>query len=467
MLETDYLVIGAGVSGLAFADELLSRTDAHITLVDRRHACGGHWNDAYSFVKLHQPSVFYGVESRELAAPQIDDAGLNAGFLSLADGPAILEYLHAVMRERLLPSGRVRFLPMSEVTPEGAVRNLMSGDETRIAVRRKTVDASFYTNVVPLTHERKFQVGEGVTCAPPNDLPLLAPRYRRYCVLGAGKTAMDSLIWLMEMGADPDLITWVVPRDGWLLNRAYTQPGAAFFHQTFGNFAAQREAMAEAADCTDLAHRLEACGAWLRVDPGVEPQMYHAPTLSEAEVALLRRIRAVIRAGRVTSLERGRMTLQQGEVMTDPDTLFIDCTASALAPRRDGETPVFDGDRITLQMLRYPQIPFSAALIAFLEATCETDEERNGFARPMQLIDGLEDFVRCQIVDMTNRFFCAQDPRVRAWINESRLDGYSRIAAAADRSDPETAALFERIKSASMKAFENLPKLVAAEADAA
>src|SRR4051794_22058873 len=122
-VETDYLVIGAGAMGLAFADELLTRTEAHITLVDKRHAPGGHWNDTYSFVRLHQPSIFYGVESMELAEYRVDDGGPNQGFLTLAEGPTVLEYFHRLMRERLLPSGRVRFLPLSEVEADGTVRS--------------------------------------------------------------------------------------------------------------------------------------------------------------------------------------------------------------------------------------------------------------------------------------------------------------------------------------------------------
>src|SRR5262245_66069272 len=105
--------------GLAFADELLTRTSSdHITLVDKRHAPGGHWNDAYSFVRLHQPSVFYGVESKELAQYRIDETGPNRGFLSLAEGPEILAYFHSLVRERFLASGRVQFLTLDEVACE-------------------------------------------------------------------------------------------------------------------------------------------------------------------------------------------------------------------------------------------------------------------------------------------------------------------------------------------------------------
>ena len=53
-LETDYLVVGAGAMGMAFTDALIDHADVHVTLVDRQHAAGGHWLDAYPFVQLHQ-----------------------------------------------------------------------------------------------------------------------------------------------------------------------------------------------------------------------------------------------------------------------------------------------------------------------------------------------------------------------------------------------------------------------------
>ena len=46
-VETDYLIVGSGAVGMAFADTLLDESDAHITIVDRRakpeltnRACG-------------------------------------------------------------------------------------------------------------------------------------------------------------------------------------------------------------------------------------------------------------------------------------------------------------------------------------------------------------------------------------------------------------------------------------------
>ena len=78
-LEADYLVVGAGASGMAFADALTGHADVQVALVDRRHAPGGHWLDAYPFVRLHQASSFYGVASTLLGSGSIQSEGPEAG----------------------------------------------------------------------------------------------------------------------------------------------------------------------------------------------------------------------------------------------------------------------------------------------------------------------------------------------------------------------------------------------------
>ena len=118
-LETDYLVVGAGAAGMAFTDALLAHSDATVTIVDRRHAPGGHWIDAYPYVRLHQPSTFYGVSSVPLGQDAIDTAGTNAGFYELAGADEIRAYYAQVMQRHFLPSGRVRYFPNSDYLGEG------------------------------------------------------------------------------------------------------------------------------------------------------------------------------------------------------------------------------------------------------------------------------------------------------------------------------------------------------------
>jgi hypothetical protein len=311
--STDYLVIGAGLTGLCFADEILRRSRAHITIVDKRHAPGGHWNEVYPFVKLHQPSAFYGVESTTLGNTRIDNSGPNKGFSSLATGPEITAYCHAVMNDRLLPGGRVTYLPMTEHLGGGAVRGLLSGKVTNITIRKKLVDASYYTNSIPLTHRREFQTAPTVTCVPPNDLPRLASEFEHFTILGGGKTGIDTCIWLIESGVSPERIRWIIPRDQWFVNRAKVQPADSRFFDVFGGFADSRDDIAAAASPDDLAKRHEQSGVWLRLSQEVWPVMFHAAHISQAEIDALNQIEDVVRLGRVSHISGNRLTLANGK----------------------------------------------------------------------------------------------------------------------------------------------------------
>ncbi len=300
--ETDYLIIGAGAVGLAFADTLLDEDpDCHITFVDKHAKPGGHWNDAYSFVALHQPSAFYGVNSMAFPGEQIDTHGPNQGLYALASGTEVSAYFEKVMNLRLLPSGRVAYHRLTEFKGRDAdgtarIAGVLSGPEQTIAVRRKLVDATFYQTSVPSTHKRAFSAAEGVRVAAPGELPDLwktpekAPR--DFVILGGGKTAMDAGVWLLEAGVAPERIHWVRPRDSWLTNRKYVQPGEDFIGATIANQIAHLEACAAASDGDALFAALEAGGYVLRIDPAVKPEMFHFAVISEGEIALLRQITA-------------------------------------------------------------------------------------------------------------------------------------------------------------------------------
>ena len=257
-IETDYLIIGSGAAGLAFADTLIDESSAHITLVDRHGKPGGHWNDAYSFVTLHQPSAFYGVNSMTLGANRKDTVGANKGLYELASGPEVSGYFDRVMNQKLLPSGRVSYHPMCNYLGGDAAGHrfvsILSGAETQVTVRKKLIDATYYSPTVPSTHTPKYHVGAGVRLVTPNALAHLwqgkQERAKHFMIIGAGKTAMDVGVWLLNAGAQPDDISWVTPRDSWLVNRLQTQPGAEFFDDAIGGQANQMEAFAKATMCS-------------------------------------------------------------------------------------------------------------------------------------------------------------------------------------------------------------------------
>jgi len=465
-IDTDYLVIGSGTAGLAFVDTLIDETDAHVTIVDRHGKPGGHWNDAYPFVTLHQPSAFYGVNSMELGSRRKDTVGLNKGLYELASGPEISGYFDRVMNHKLLPSGRVSYHPMCNHLGDGRIESILGGEMTQVRVRRKVVDAAYMSPAVPATHTPRFEVAGGVRLVPPNALPQLGTaaaqlgRPRRFVVLGAGKTAMDAAVWLVGAGASPDAIQWVMPRDSWLVNRITTQPAAEFFKEAIGGQADQMEAFACATSTDDLFLRLEACGALLRIDPGRTPTMFHLATISPGEVEVLRRIRDVVRLGRVQRLAADHMVLDQGRVPVAPDTLFIDCTASAVEPRP--VQPVFQGERIVLQMLRLPQPAFSAALTAYVEAHYDSDKDKARLCGTVPFPHTLAEYPRAMMASMWNQFQWGQDKVLRQWIRDSRLDGFGKLMTGIDPADTEKQAILARFKAQAMAAMANLPRLIAA-----
>ena len=212
------LLVGAGAAGMAITDALLTHSDATITVVERRSAPGGHWLDAYPFVRLHQPSAFYGVDSVPLGKDAIDRAGLNAGFYEAGNADELRAYYAQVMQEHFLPTGRVRFFPCTDYA-EGAgdqhrFVSRLNGAVQEVRVRRKLVDTTYLEGAIPATSKPPFEVGEGVRCIPAGELTRLSKPAQNFVVVGAGKTALDTCVWLLTHGVAASSIQWVKPREG-------------------------------------------------------------------------------------------------------------------------------------------------------------------------------------------------------------------------------------------------------------
>jgi len=468
-LETDYLIIGAGAAGLAFADTLLTESpDTHITIVDLRSQVGGHWNDAYPFVALHQPSSFYGVNSLELGTGRKYASGVNAGMYEMATGTQVTAYFQRVMEEQLLPSGRVVYRPMSRFVDGNRIVSLLSGAETPLTIRRKVVDATRFSPRVPATEAPPFKVAMSVRVCTPTGLAHLwlsardgAGRPDHYCIVGAGKTGMDTGVWLLDQGVPPEQISWVMPRDSWIVNRVTTQNGPEFFDEAIGGAVRQLQALAEASNVDDLFLRLEAAGQMLRLDPQVMPRMCHFATISEGELAQLRRIPHIIRKGRVQAVDAQGLNFASGTETMPMNTLYIDCTASALDVLRTTE-PIFQPGKIVPQLVRAPLVSFSTALVAYVEAHYADDAQKNALCQPVPLVGGLGDYVHTQQLNLANQFAWSQDKGLRNWIRTIRLDAFSRLVAAVAPTDTDKVALLGQLRAGSLAAAANIPKLLAA-----
>ncbi len=429
-IEADYLVVGAGAMGMAFVDTLVSETDAHVVLVDRNHQPGGHWTMAYPFVRLHQPSAFYGVNSLKLGGDSIDQIGWNRGLYELASAGEVCAYYDHVLHRQLLASGRVSYFPMSEYRghDDGKGRfTTLAGADYTVAVARRVVDATYMRVTVPAMRPPPYPVAPGITCVPPNDLPKLGA-HERYVIVGAGKTGIDTCLWLLGQGVAPDRLTWIMPRDSWLLDRATIQPGPLFANRIKANFTAQLLAIRDAVSLEDLFARLEEAGVLLRIDPAVPPTMYRCATVTRAELEQLRRISDVVRMGHLVRIEADKLVLDGGNVTANGSALYVDCTADGA--EKVPATKVFDSGRITLQSVRGCQQVFSAAMIAHVEATHPDDPDdvaKNRLCRPVEHPDTDLDWARNTVADYGNQVRWLDDPDLTGWLSAARLDLFGHL----------------------------------------
>ncbi len=419
-IDTDYLVVGAGAMGMAFTDSLIDHADVHVTLVDRRHAPGGHWEDAYPFVQLHQASLFYGVASTVLGDGSIQKDGPEAGLYERARRSEIQAYYDDILHRRFIASGRVTFLGGSEYHSDGQanlVTSLVSGETVRVDVRRRLVDATYLSPAIPATTPPPFGVDEGVPVVAVNELARLAGAPERFVIVGSGKTATDAIVWLVGNGVDVDRITWVRPRDPWMLNRAVVQPDPVV---ALGLAADTMAAAAAARSPDDFFLRLEDAGVMLRIDSGVLPTMAKTPTLGEWELRLLQTVENVVRKGHINRVTKTEIQLEHGSVPLAPGSLIVHCAAPGL--RYPPLVPIWSPDTIRVQTIRAGFPCFCAALAGYVEATREDDVERNRLCPPNNLPDNPGNWASMQVRGTVAAARYGAEPDIAEWSNKCALN---------------------------------------------
>ncbi len=454
-LETDYLVVGAGAMGMAFTDALLDHSDAHVTLVDRRHAAGGHWLDAYPFVQLHQASLFYGVGSTVLGTGAVQSSGPEVGLQQRARVAEIRAYYDHILHDRFLGSGRVTFLGGSEARADGAshvVTSQVAGETRHVRVRRRVVDATYLSPTIPATTPAPFEVADDVRVVPIGELARLTWTPRSYVVVGAGKTATDGIIWLLGNGVPPDRIMWVRPRDPWMLDRATVQPDPVVALEASAKIMA---AAASAASLDDLFLRLEADGVMFRIDRDVLPTMAKAPTLGAWELELLRSIEHVVRLGHIKHVTGREIVLDRGSVALPPDALVVHCAAAGLRYRPP--VPIWSPGEIRLQTVRAGFPCFNAALIGYVEATRDDDRERNRLCPPNVYADDLASWARMQARGAAAVRTFGAEADIARWANQCALNP-ARIAPER-RDEPAVRAALARVAAHGERGITRLAEL--------
>lgn len=415
-VDADYLVVGAGALGMAFTDALVDHADVRVAVVDRRHGAGGHWLDAYPFVRLHQSSAFYGVASTLLGGGRLQQHGPEAGLQERATASEICAY-YGKQAERMAISDHVELLLNSEYVGDRTVVSHISGERVTVPERCRVVNAHYLSPAIPASTPPPFEAGDGARILPVGELVRVQEPPSQYVVVGSGKTGTDAVVWLLARGVDPDAICWVRAREPWMLNRAVVQPDPAIF---LGMAAEVMRTATEATSTDDWFLRLEDLGIMLRIDRSVTPTMARAPTLATWELDELRTIQNVVRLGHLRVAEPGVLRLDHGDVKVARDALVVHCAAEGLPMRP--MVPIWQPGVITLQPVRAGFPCFGAAVTGYVEATRTDDAEKNRVCPPSPYPNTLQDWAVMNVRGARATMSFSAEPDIKQWANGVALN---------------------------------------------
>jgi len=424
-LNCDYLVIGAGARGLAFVDAVLERAKAcerkvRIAIVDERNEPGGQWNDAYRFARLHRESAHYGVSSRQLEKPE------GARGVPYASPNEILTYYSDVMDD-FVESGCVEFFPMCTFRDNRVASLMDSSKAWEVPPECKIVETTYARVLVPSMRRPPFEIGIRTLVVPPDYLPSAARGTNRYCVIGAGRTAIDAVLWLLARGLPPDNIRWVVPRDHWFLRRESTAG-----KQSLASAMAFCGEGVKAESVSELCEGLEKAGIFCRLDPGRMPECFHGTAVSEEELKRLRSIDDVVRLGHVQAVYENHLVLDHGVLPVTCGTVHVDCASSWIRAAED-PIPIWEGRRIILQPVQEVfvgpgefNVATSAALVGLVEVLIADESSKNAMCTPGRHPDTVQDWLRLQACARSSKGIWT-NPDIQEWLLSSRLSQWSAV----------------------------------------
>jgi len=381
-LECDYLVVGAGTSGMAFTDTILTENPtATVVMVDRNQGPGGHWQHVYPFCKLHQTSCNYGVNSLKMGKSRNCKGKERYDVNDRATGAEVVEYYEQALAN-FHQTGRfqsffdVDYESFDEKQNLHLIRRHKGGDSISVKCRKLV---RIHNNVeVPSMRKPIIPVHQDAHFVPVNDVPkgVKSGNYNKYIVFGCGKTGADAVVQLLRMGVDQSKITWIVSRDVWY----FLRDGLADF---WGSNKHILPVMNQEKSIKDVFLAWEKNGIAGRIEnadhqkTGEIPRIFKGPTMDKEELALMQSIKNVVRMGRATSVDANTIAFEKGSLPYDPaDTLLVDCMVDNLYGYNfDKDFQIFEADKINLGPVTFVfNASASGAHIAFLECALGEDD---------------------------------------------------------------------------------------------
>jgi hypothetical protein len=306
----------------------------------------------------------------------------------------LLEYFDRFVQDKH-DAGQLEFYPNCEYryctnaasegnSSQGGMYSFASIDGSQqydVQVKVKLVDGTAGECIIPSQNPLPFPVDDRAKVMTPNQIydatfdkkqwSDLVKNTKQYVVLGAGKTAMDTIVYLQRVARlDPQKIAWVIPNDVWMFNRDGNGSPWSWPEALLDN----------GLDVDKAALSLEKKGDFFRLDTDIMPTRFRFPVVDATELKLMRRVKTTVRRGRAVGI---RVTDDKKTVVdfgdNDPawevsdDAVFIHC-ASPGPFNHDHRDTIFDNDsELTLNLLVAPPISMSMSNIAKVEAA-----RRNG-----------------------------------------------------------------------------------------
>ena len=214
-----------------------------------------------------------------------------------------------------------------------------------------------------------FAVEEGVNLAPINGLVHLKSPWKKYVIIGSGKTGLDAVLHLIDLNVDPEKITWIISNDCWYLNRDVHNMA-----DLWDGMKRQYKTILKAKDINDVYRKYEEDGILFRIDQNVWPTKMRVGTITYENLEKLRRVKNIIRQGRIKSIGINDIKFANGVTISIDckNELFVDCTSGCNQEKSHGlkrtTLPIFDENVIHLQpLLLGGRNCISSALVATLE----------------------------------------------------------------------------------------------------
>jgi hypothetical protein len=168
----------------------------------------------------------------------------------------------------------------------------------------------------------------------------------------------------------------------------------------------------------------------------------------------------------VRSISPTQLVLDQGTLPADPDTLYVDCSASGFGDGAgitgSSELRVFDGNRINLLLLRWCQPLFSSAVIAYVESHFNDLAEMNALCTVVPTPEHPSSWLRMWAVTFANIRRWGKHAAMNAWLSQCRLNYITAMMHGANaESNDKLVRLNVSMAKAAVAAAARIPALLA------